>query len=63
MTDDTCGRPAGRSLMKQASLWLWDKLLIGVALCILFVALMFSAIEVSMGWVARKLFDLTERVK
>ena len=34
-----------------------------VALCILFVALIFSAIEVSMGWIAQKLFDLTERIK
>ena len=44
-------------------MWLWDKVLIMVALCVLFVAVVFSAVEVSMGWVARKLFDLTERIK
>ncbi len=49
--------------MQRTSAWLWDKILIIVALMILSVAVFFSAIEVSMGWVARKLFDLTERVK
>ena len=53
----------GRSLMRKASVWLWDKILIIAALCVLFVAVIFSAVEVSMGWVARKLFDLTERIK
>ena len=53
---------AGRETQK-VMLWIWNTFLIIVALCVLFVALVFSAIEVSMGWVAKKLFDLTERIK
>ena len=49
--------------VQKVGLWVWDKILIVIALCILFVALLFSAIEVSMGWVAKKLFSLTERIK
>jgi len=53
---------AGHETQKMIA-WIWNTFLIIVALCVLFVALVFSAIEVSMGWVAKKLFDLTERIK
>ena len=43
--------------------WVWDKIRVTLALCVLFVALIFSAVEVSMGWVARKLFTLAERIR
>jgi hypothetical protein len=52
-----------RTGVQKVGLWVWDKILIIIALCILFVALVFSAIEVSVGWVAKRLFELTERIK
>ncbi len=43
--------------------WAVDKVRISLALCVLFVALIFSAIEVSMGWIAKTLFKLAERIR
>ena len=43
--------------------WAVDKIRVILALCVLFVALIFSAIEVSMGWTAKKLFKLAERIR
>ena len=47
----------------QVVAWVTDKMLIIAALCVLMAALAFSAFEVVMGWIAKKLFDLTERIK
>ena len=44
-------------------MWAYDKLLIAAALLILFIALGFSAIEEGAGWVAKRLFRLTEKIR
>jgi len=43
--------------------WVADKVRVILALCVLFVALIFSAIEVSTGWIAKNLFKLAERIR
>ena len=56
-------KPVAQSNARKIGLWIWDKIRVTLALCVLFVALIFSAIEVSMGWIARKLFKLAERIR
>ncbi len=43
--------------------WAVDKLLITAALAVLFIALAFSAVEAGAGWVAKRLFQLTEKIR
>ena len=48
--------------MKPALIWIWNSLRIMLALFILFVAVVFAAVEVGVHWISERLERLANRI-